>query len=57
MIGDDVVDCGELSRTILKILGDVFKIEEVEDVVFDCGGDGSGFVTIDSNGLVNLLKR
>ena len=47
----------KLFSAVGEILGGVFKIEDVEDVVFDCGGGGGGFVAVDSNGLVNLLKR
>ena len=47
----------ELLGTVGEVFSGVLAIEDVEDVVFDCRGDGGWFVAIDCDSLVDLLKR
>ena len=57
MIGNESLDSFELLRAMREIFSGVLGVENVEDVVFDCGRDRCWFVTIDRNSLVNFLER
>lgn len=57
MVGNKSLNGLKLLGAVREIFGGVLTIEKVEDVVFDCRGDGGWLVAINCNSLVNFLER